>query len=113
MKLVNENVLSSESPVISDKEVILGGLNTWMQHSLSAVEVIDPTSGEHFFILTNHFDLLAEEIAEIYRLRWQIEIFFKWIKQHLKIKKFYGACYNAVLNQFYAALILFLLLKLM
>jgi hypothetical protein len=113
MEVLNENTLSREAPVLSDKEVILGGLSNRMQHSLRAVEVIDSSSGEHFFILTNRFDLTAEEIAEIYRLRWQIEIFFKWIKQHLKIKKFYGTSYNAVSNQLYSALILFFLLKLM
>jgi hypothetical protein len=113
MEVINKNALSTESPVLSDKEVILGGINNRMQHFLRAVEVIDSSSGEQFFILTNRFDLTAEEIAEIYRLRWQIEIFFKWIKQHLKIKKFYGTSYNAVSNQLYAALILFFLLKLM
>lgn len=113
MEVVNENAISSKSSVLSDKEVLLGGLNKRMQHTLRAVEVIDSSSSEHFFILTNRFDLTAEEIAEIYRLRWQIEIFFKWIKQHLKIKKFYGTSYNAVSNQLYSALILFFLLKLM
>lgn len=113
MEVVSESAILEESPVLSDKEVILGGFYTRMQHSLRAVEVIDSSTGEPFFILTNRFDLMAEEIAEIYRLRWQIELFFKWIKQHLKIKKFYGTSYNAVLNQLYAALILFFLLKLM
>ena len=113
MEAISENTILRESPVLSDKEVILGGFYTRMQHSLRAVEVIDSSTGEPFFILTNRFDLTAEEIAEIYRLRWQIELFFKWIKQHLKIKKFYGTSYNAVLNQLYAALILFLLLKLL
>ena len=84
-----------------------------MQHSLRVVEVIDSSTGEPFYIATNRFDLTGEEIAEIYRLRWQIELFFKWIKQHLKIKKFYGTSFNAVLNQIYTALILFCLLKLM
>lgn len=113
MEVVSENAILQGSAVLSDKEVILGGFYTRMQHSLRAVEIIDSSTGEPFFILTNRFDLMAEEIAEIYRLRWQIELFFKWIKQHLKIKKFYGTSYNAVLNQLYAALILFFLLKLM
>ena len=113
VETINENAILKDSPVLSDKEVILGGFYTRMQHSLRVIEVIDSSTGEPFFILTNRFDLSPEEVADIYRLRWQIELFFKWIKQHLKIKKFHGTSYNAVLNQLYAALILFLLLKLM
>lgn len=77
------------------------------------IQVIDSSNGELFYIVTNYFDLTAEEIAQIYRLRWNIETFFKWIKQHLKIKKLFGTSFNAVLNQIYSALILFCLLKLM
>lgn len=113
VEVISENAILQKSQVLSDKEVILGGFYTRMQHSLRAVEVIDSSTGEPFFILTNRLDLTAEEIADIYRLRWQIELFFKWIKQHLKIKKFHGTSYNAVLNQLYSALILYLLLKLM
>jgi len=69
--------------------------------------------GNQFYIVMNRFDITAKEIAKIHRLRWQIELFFKWIKQHLKIKKFYGTSFNAVLNQIYAALILYCVLKLM
>jgi len=84
-----------------------------MQHSVRIIQVIDSSNGERSYIVTNRFDLTAEEIAQIYRLRWRIEIFFKWIKQHLKIKNFFGTSFNAVLNQIYSALILFCLLKLM
>jgi len=113
IKVISENAVFKDSPVLCDKEVILGGFYTKMQHSIRIVEVIDSSTGEPFYIATNRFDLSAEEVAEIYRLRWQIELFFKWIKQHLKIKHFYGTSFNAVLNQIYAALILFCLLKLM
>ena len=68
------------------------------------------SNGEILNIATNRFDLTAEEIADIYRLRWSIEVFFKWIKQHLKIKKFYGTSFNAILTQIYCALILYCLL---
>lgn len=84
------NAVSSNSPIISDKEVRLGTFYTKMQHTLRVIETVDSTTGETLYIVTNRFDLTAEEIADIYRLRWQIELFFKWIKQHLKIKKFYG-----------------------
>lgn len=60
--------------------------------------------------LTNNFELSAQTIADIYKERWQIEIFFKWIKQHLKIKTFFGTSQNAVLSQVWIAMIYFLML---
>lgn len=113
METLSVNAVPSESSVLSDKEVTLGTFYTKMQHPLRVIEVMDTQAGEPFCIATNRFDLTAEEIAEIYRLRWQIELFFKWIKQHLRIKKFFGYSYNAVLNQLYCALILYMLLRLM
>jgi len=113
MKVMNENAVLKGESVLSDKEVILGGQSTQMQHPIRAIQVIDSSNGELFYIITNRFDLTAEEIAQIYRLRWTIETFFKWIKQHLKIKKFFGTSFNAVLNQVYSALTLYCLLLLM
>ena len=113
MEVVSENQVSRDSNVLSDKEVILGGFYTRMKNTVRIIEVMDISKGESFFIVTNRFDLSAEEIAQIYRLRWRVELFFKWIKQHLKIKRFYGTSYNAVLNQIYAALILYCVLKLL
>ena len=49
--------------------------------------------------MTNHFDLAALTIAQLYRCRWQVELFFKWIKQHLRIKSFYGSTESAVKTQ--------------
>jgi putative transposase len=60
--------------------------------------------------LTNNFKLSAKTIADIYKERWQIEIFFRWIKQNLKIKAFVGNSRNAVMTQIYVALIAYLLL---
>lgn len=113
MKTRCVNAVSPQSPVISDKEVILGTFYTKMQHPLRVIELTDSSTGEPLYLATNRFDLTAEEITDIYRLRWQIELFFKWIKQHLRIKRFYGTSLNAVQNQLYCALILFILLKLM
>ena len=69
--------------------------------------------GEEMDLLTNRFDLSAETIAEIYRQRWQIELFFKAIKQNLRIKTFVGTSANAVRIQIWTALIAMLLLKLL
>lgn len=111
--VLNENTVPKGSTILADKEVFLGYQSTKMQHSLRIIQVIDSSNGEPFNIVTNRFDLSAEEIADIYRLRWTIETFFKWIKQHLKIKKFFGTSFNAILIQIYSALVLFCLLKLM
>ena len=70
----------------------------------------DAATGRRYVYLTNHFKLAAKTIAEIYKERWQIEIFFRFIKQNLKIKAFIGNSENAVLTQIYAALIVYLLL---
>jgi putative transposase len=70
----------------------------------------DVATGRRYVFLTNHFKLAAKTIADIYKERWQIEIFFRFIKQNLKIKAFIGNSENAVLTQIYAALIVYLLL---
>lgn len=69
----------------------------------------DRQSRRHYFFLTNLFRLTVEEVAELYKARWQVELFFKWIKQHLKIKSFLGTTPNAVMTQVWVALCLYLL----
>jgi len=63
-----------------------------------------------YVYLTNNFDLTAGQIADVYKNRWQIELFFKWIKQNLKIKTFLGTSENAVMTQIWVAMIYYLLL---
>jgi len=70
----------------------------------------DPETGKHYSFLTNNFDLSAKTIADIYKSRWQVELFFKWIKQNLKIKSFIGTSKNAVMTQIWVALCMYLLL---
>jgi len=70
----------------------------------------DPLTGKHYVFLTNRFKLSAETIAAIYKERWQIELFFKWIKQNLKIKSFIGTSKNAVLTQIWIAMCVYLIL---
>jgi len=60
-------------------------------------------------LITNRFDLGADEITEIYRVRWAIELFFKWMKQHLSIKKFYGHSEQAVYNQIFNTMMVYCL----
>ena len=70
----------------------------------------DPETGKHYVFLTNHFKLAAKTIADIYKSRWQIELFFRWIKQNLKIKSFVGTSKNAVMTQIWIALCVYLIL---
>lgn len=78
--------------------------------ALRRVGYRDPATGKHYVFITNAFHLAAKTIAEIYKERWQIELFFKWIKQNLKIKAFYGTSKNAILTQIWVALCVYLLL---
>jgi len=70
----------------------------------------DAESGKQYYFLTNNFKLAAKTIADIYKSRWQVELFFKWIKQNLKIKSFVGTSKNAVLTQIWIALCVYLIL---
>ena len=70
----------------------------------------DPETGQHYVFVTNIFHLSARTIADIYRERWQVELFFKWIKQNLKIKSFLGTSKNAVMTQIWIAIVTLLLL---
>jgi hypothetical protein len=77
---------------------------------LRRVRVRDPDTGESIVLLTNHFALPATTISALYRHRWQIEIFFKWIKQHLRIKAFFGTSPNAVKTQVWIAVSVYVLI---
>ena len=72
--------------------------------NLRLVRYYDEEQGREFMFLTNAMDLTAQQIADLYKNRWQIELFFKWLKQHLKIKKFWGTTENAVRIQISAAI---------
>jgi IS4 transposase len=76
---------------------------------LRRVKFYDQESNRDFVFLSNNLDLSAEQIALLYKNRWQVELFFKWIKQHLKIKSFWGTSENAVRIQVYSAIIAYCL----
>jgi len=105
-----------EKPVdgtnMTESIVMLGDpKKTIMRHQLRLIHTVD-SKGTPVVILTNDFKMNALEISEIYRSRWKIELFFKWVKQHLKVKKFYGQSANAVYSQIWLALITYCLLLL-
>jgi len=80
---------------------------------LRRIKYYDALTNRCYIYLTNNFDIDAIKIAELYRQRWQIELFFKWIKQHLKIQVFWGYSVNAVKTQICVALCTFLLVAIM
>ena len=77
---------------------------------LRLVEFFDEETGKIYQFITNNFNLVVSTIAGIYKRRWQIELFFKWIKQNLKIKSFLGTSENVVMTQIWGALIHYLLI---
>jgi hypothetical protein len=97
--------------VRSDQTVILSspGSATVYPDALRKVSYMDQETGRRFVFLTNNFALPAATIAAIYKQRWQIELFFKWIKQHLRIKAFYGTSENAVKTQIWIAVSVYVL----
>jgi hypothetical protein len=107
--VISENPVTPNGVVRRDCIVRLGDGKTKMQHNLRLIEVFD-TQGNLLSIITNDLKAPAEEIGQIYRYRWQIELFFKWIKQHFSVKHFYATSPNAVENQIYIALIAYCLL---
>lgn len=94
--------------ILSDERIALKNIK--YQKELRLIRYYDKESGEVFEFLTNNFNLAAMTIAKIYQARWQIEAFFKWIKQNLRIKTFLGTNQNAVLSQIWVAMCYVLLL---
>jgi len=113
IEVVKESPIPQGIPITKDCIVYLGKEGTTkMQHPLRLLETTD-ANGKRFIITTNDFELSAEELGDIYRYRWQIELFFKWIKQHCHVKHFYGLSFTAVENQLLIALIAYCLLLLL
>jgi len=98
--------------VRKDRTILLNGPRTksYYQKELRLIEFYDEETKKHLTFLTNNKKLAASTIAAIYKSRWQIELFFKWIKQNLKIKSFLGTSKNAVLTQIWVAMSYYLLL---
>jgi transposase len=81
--------------------------------SLRRISFVDPETGKQLVFLTNNFLLPALTIARLYKCRWQIELFFKWIKQHLRIKSFFGTSENSVKTQIWIAIVVYFLVSIM
>ena len=94
-----------------DQTILLQGFYSHRDYpeKLRRIRFLDPEHHKRLLFLTNHFSLPAITIAQLYRCRWQIELFFKWIKQHLRIKAFYGTSENAVKTQIWIAISVYVL----
>ena len=99
------------SGVRSDQTVILTSISSASAYpeALRKVSFVDAETGKRLVFLTNNFSLPAATVAAIYKQRWQVELFFKWIKQHLRIKAFYGTSENAVKTQIWIAVSVYVL----
>jgi len=111
-RVVQENPVPVDSPVRADQIIRLSTTYSRAHYpeTLRMVHYRDPDTGKDYIFLTNRPDLTALAVADLYRQRWQIETFFRWIKQNLKIKAFYGTSENAVLIQIWTAMLAYLLL---
>jgi Domain of unknown function (DUF4372)/Transposase DDE domain len=94
-----------------DQTVVLTGFKSrqGFRRPLRRIKFTDPQSGKRLVFLTNNFALDALTIAKLYKCRWQVELFFKWIKQHLRIKAFFGTSENAVKSQIWIAVSVYVL----
>jgi len=99
----------------SDQEILLFSKQSKAKYPkrLRKVSFRDEIQNRTFIFLTNNFSLPAEKIAAIYKARWEIELFFKWIKQNLKVKSFYGTSPNAVKTQIWIAMVVYLVIAIM
>ncbi len=98
-----DQTITLQGPLVSKK----------YPESLRRVSYVDPERGKRLIFLTNNFELPALTIAQLYRCRWQVELFFKWIKQHLRIKAFLGNSDNAVKTQVWIALSIYVLVAIL
>jgi len=110
-KRLYSNPKDKETGVRADQIVTLATQKSKKSYpeKLRRVSFVDKERNKRLVFLTNNFEIAAETVAAIYKQRWQVELFFKWIKQHLRIKSFLGTSVNAVKSQIWVALCIYLL----
>lgn len=111
-QVIRQNEVPMNTGVYSDCVIRYSARQSLKKHLPDVRQVLycDMDTGQNYTFITNQFDLSAQTIADIYKQRWQVELFFKWIKQNLKIKSFLGTCRNAVMTQIWIAMCMYLLL---
>ena len=111
-RVVGRAAVLKSKGLTCDQRIVFTGAKASRQYPipLRRIGYLDADTGKHYVFLTNHLKLAAKTVAGLYQARWQVELFFKWIKQNLKIKSFIGASNNAVMTQVWIALCVYLLL---
>ena len=115
LRRIYSHKVDKSTGVKYDQTVALTGFYSKKEYpeKLRRIKYFDAEKDRSFIFLTNQFTLPAITIAELYRYRWRVEIFFKWIKQHLRIKRFYGTSENAVKTQIWIAVSTYVLVAIM
>ncbi len=110
-RCVKSHLSDKTNGVLCDQSVLLNNHYAAIDYpkKIRRIKFRDQESGKTFVFLTNNFHLTANEVAKLYKHRWKIELFFKWIKQHLKIKSFWGQSENAVKTQVWIAVSIYVL----
>jgi len=103
--------IDKSNGLICDQTIILTDINSKKGYpqTLQQIKYRDEKTAKTFNFLTNNFLIPAQTVADLYRYRWQVELFFKWIKQHLRIKSFFGTSENAVKSQIWIAISVYVL----
>ena len=111
-RIVSRRPVLKSKGLSCDQTIEFTGVQTAKKCPVQLRRIVyrDAETGKRYVFLTNNFKLSAKTIADIYKARWQVELFFKWIKQNLKIKSFVGTSKNAVMTQIWIALCIYLLL---
>ncbi len=111
-RIVQRHSVLKNKGLTSDHTIEFTGMHTAKKCpvQLRRIGYRDPETGKRYIFLTNNFKLAAKTIADIYKARWDVELFFKWVKQNLKIKAFIGTSKNAVMTQIWIAMCVYLLL---
>jgi hypothetical protein len=105
------HIVDKSKGVLCDQTIMLNGYYAAKKYpeKMRRIKFYDAETGKVLIFLTNNFHLKATEVAQLYKHRWKIELFFKWIKQHLKIKSFWGQSENAVKTQVWIAVSVYVL----
>jgi len=111
-RVIERHSVLKEKSLTSDQTIEFTGAQTAKKCPIPVRRIgyRDAETGKHYVFLTNNFTLSAKTIADIYKARWQVELFFKWVKQNLKIKSFVGTSKNAVMTQIWIAMCIYLLI---
>jgi hypothetical protein len=111
---VDSRPVDKSTGLRADQTIVLTGRRSRHAYPepLRRVSYVDPERHKRLVFLTNAFEIPAKTVADLYKQRWQVELFFKWIKQHLRIKTFYGTSANAVKTQVWIAISAYLLVAL-